>query len=81
MHDDTSHRCRVCGEVSTDPDEDMVKIGIRHWKHFKCLSFGQMQALQGDAKCRFEAWWADRQIERKWEKAAEALAAKALERP
>ena len=42
MHDDTPHRCRLCGEVSTDPDEDMVKIGIRHWKHFKRRNFGQM---------------------------------------
>lgn len=48
------HRCRVCGEASTDPDDDMVQIGKRHWKHFRCLTLGKIEALTGSDKQRFE---------------------------
>ena len=57
------HRCRVCGEASSDPDDDMVKIGIRHWKHFHCLRLSEIDALRPGNKRRFEEW---HRAYRKW---------------
>jgi hypothetical protein len=60
------HRCCVCHEPSEDDGEDMAVFSSRtrcgdrrRWKHFKCLTFGEMEALKpGDAR-RFEAWRLD----------------------
>jgi hypothetical protein len=57
------HRCRVCGKTSFESDEfdDMVKISIRHWKHFGCLQLFEIDALSPGDERRFNEWW-------KWKK-------------
>jgi hypothetical protein len=39
-----AHRCRVCGKLSED-DDGMVRVGVRRWKHFRCLRLIGVDAI------------------------------------
>jgi len=59
------YRCRKCGETSFHPEDDMVRTAIRHWKHFKCLTLGQIDALKEGDKRRFNMWYSDYKSEQR----------------
>ena len=40
-----AHRCRVCGKLSEDDDDGMVPVGVRRWKHFRCLRLIGVDAI------------------------------------
>jgi hypothetical protein len=40
-----AHRCRVCGKLSEDDDDGIIRVGVRRWKHFRCLRLIGVDAI------------------------------------
>jgi hypothetical protein len=52
------HTCRKCNRVSYDPDWNMLRVGIRHWKHFQCLTLSELNSHPAHHR-RYETWRLD----------------------
>jgi hypothetical protein len=48
------HRCRVCHESSPESDSDMIKLNLRHWKHWECLTPADTRELKPGDERRFD---------------------------